>query len=82
MKNADVVLVGEETSGKPNYFGEVDRFVLPESRLIVSYPTRYFSLLDEDLPTLHPDLVTPLGFEQYMKGIDPAMEAVRNAPLP
>ena len=82
MKSADVILVGEETSGKPNYFGEVNRFVLPESRLIVSYSTRYFSMLDEDLPTLHPDLVTPLGFEQYMKGIDPAMEAVRNAPLP
>ena len=82
MKSADVVLVGEETSGKPNYFGEVNRFVLPESRLIVSYPTRYFSLLDEDLPTLIPDLMTPLGFEQYMKGIDPAMEAVRKALLP
>jgi hypothetical protein len=82
MKSANVVLVGEETSGKPNYFGEVNRFVLPESRLIVSYPTKYFSLLDEDLPTLVPDLVTPLGFEQYMKGIDPAMEAVRKALLP
>ena len=82
MKSANVVLVGEETSGKPNYFGEVNRFVLPESRLIVSYPTKYFSLLDEDLPTLVPDLVTPFGFEQYMKGIDPAMEAVRKDPLP
>ena len=82
MKSANVVLVGEETSGKPNYFGEVNRFVLPESRLIVSYPTKYFSLLDEDLPTLVPDLVTPFGFEQYMKGIDPAMEAIRKDPLP
>jgi len=82
IKSTDVVLVGEETSGKPNYFGEVNRFVLPESRLIVSYPTRYFSLLDKDLPAIIPDLATPLGFEQYMKGIDPAMEAVRHAPLP
>ena len=80
MKSAEVVLVGEETSGKPRHFGEVNRFVLPESRLIVSYPTRYFTLLDEDLPALIPDLVTPLSFDQYMKGIDPAMEAVRNSP--
>ena len=82
MKIEKVILVGEETSGKPNYFGEVNRFVLPESSLIVSYPTRYFTLLDEDLPTIIPDVLTPLGFDQYMKGIDPAMEAVSLSPLP
>jgi hypothetical protein len=78
IKSAKVVLVGEETGGKPNFFGEVNRFVLPESRLIVSYSTRYFRLMDEDLPALKPDLHTPYGFEQYLKGIDPAMELVRN----
>ncbi len=82
MKSEEVVLVGEETSGKPNHFGEVNRFVLPESGLIVSYPTRYFALLDEDLPSIVPDLLTPLDFDQYMKGVDPAMEAVRLTPLP
>lgn len=82
MKREKVTLVGEETSGKPNHFGEVNRFVLPESRLIVSYPTRYFTLLDEDLPTIVPDVLTPLGFDQFMKGIDPAMEAVSLSPLP
>ncbi len=82
MKSTKVVLVGEETSGKPNHFGEINRFVLPESRLIVSYPTKYFSLLDKDLPGLIPDLETPFGFAQYMKGIDTAMEAVRHNPQP
>jgi hypothetical protein len=77
MQIADVILVGEETSGRPNYFGEVKRFVLPESRLIVSYPTRYIRLLEEDPPALAPDLVAPLGFGDYMKGIDPAMEVIR-----
>lgn len=75
MHTAQVLLVGEETSGKPNFFGEVNRFVLPESRLIVTYPTKYFKLLDEDLPSLRPGLSTPLGFEEYLKGIDPALEA-------
>lgn len=77
MKNAEVVLVGEDTSGKPNHFGEVNRFVLPESRLIVSYPTRYFSLLEKDPPAIKPDVETPLGFESYSKGIDPAIELIR-----
>jgi hypothetical protein len=76
MRTAEVLLVGEETSGKPNFFGEVNRFVLPESRLIVTYPTRYYKLVDEDLPSLRPGLFTPLGFEDYLKGIDPAMEAI------
>ena len=82
MKSEEVTLVGEESSGKPNHFGEVKRFVLPESRLIVSYSTKYFNLLDEDPPAIVPDLITPLGFDQYMKGIDPALEAVRITPLP
>jgi hypothetical protein len=78
MQSEEVLLVGEETSGKPNYFDEVKRFVLPESGLIISYPTIYVSLLEEDLPTIEPDLHAPPGFEQYLEGIDPAMEAIRN----
>ena len=77
MKNTEVVLVGEETSGKLNFFGEVDRFVLPESRLIVSYSTKHFVLVDEEQPALIPDLTTPLYFEEYSRGIDPAMELIR-----
>lgn len=77
MKLAKPVLVGEPTSGRPNYFGEVKRFVLPESRLIVSYPTVYFSLLEMDQPALVPDIQAPIEFRQYINGIDPALEAVR-----
>jgi len=77
MKSTEVILVGEETSGKPNYFGEVKRFVLPESRLIVSHPSTYYSLLDEDPSSLKPDLKVPIDFKQYMNGIDPALEAAR-----
>ena len=76
MQAAEVVLVGEKTSGRPNFYGEVDRFVLPESRLIVSYPTRYFSLLDEKMNALIPELDVPLYFDAYQKGIDPAMELI------
>ncbi len=78
INSAEVVLVGEETGGKPNFFGEVRRFVLPESRIIVSHSTKSFRLLDEDLPTIAPDLMVPIDYESYMKGIDPAIEAVRH----
>ncbi len=77
IKSMKVILVGEETSGRPNHFGEVKRFVLPESRLVVSYPSTYYSLLEEDPSSLEPELKTPIDFEEYMQGIDPALEAVR-----
>ena len=82
MNCAKVVLVGEPTCGTPNYFGEVHRFVLPESHLIVSHPTVHISLLEDNPPALIPRYPAAIGFVQYMKGIDPAMEMVRklNAP--
>jgi hypothetical protein len=82
MKYPDVTVVGEETGGRPNHFGEVRRFVLPESGLIVSHSTRYFELLPEDLPSISPEVETPMSFRQFLEGIDPAIEAVRNYPLP
>jgi hypothetical protein len=82
MNSGQTILVGEETGGRPNHFGEVRRFVLPESGLIVSHSTRYFSLLDEDLPTISPDVDAPESFELFLKGVDPALEAVRKHELP
>jgi len=82
MSCAKVVLVGEPTCGTPNYFGEVHRFVLPESRLIVSHPTVRITLMDDSPPALIPDYPAPIGFAQFMKGVDPAMELVRNMNAP
>ncbi len=80
MNLAEVVTVGEETGGRPNHFGEVKRFVLPESKLVVNYSTKYFSLLEEDVPSLMPQLVAPISFEDYMHGIDSALETIRTHP--
>ena len=77
MKNTEVLIVGEETGGRPNHFGEVKRFVLPESKLVVNYSSKYFILLEKDIPTITPDILTPFSFVQYMNGIDPALEGIR-----
>lgn len=74
----EAVVVGEGTGGKPNHYGVVERFVLPESRLVVNCTSGYFKLLDEDPPSLLPDLEAPISFHQYTEGIDPAMEAIEN----
>jgi len=80
MRDADVVVVGEESGGRPNHFGEVRRFVLPESGLIVSHSSRYFRLLEDDPASLVPDVEASISFQQYLKGVDPALEAVRKLP--
>ena len=76
INSAEVVIIGEETGGRPNHYGEVKRFVLPESRLVVSYSTRYFSLLEENPSTITPEILAPISFQDYLMGRDPAMEAV------
>jgi hypothetical protein len=80
LKNTDALIVGERTGGRPNHYGEVKRFVLPESKLVVNYSTRYFMLMEENLPSIIPDIETPLYFWQYMMGKDPAIQAIQEYP--
>jgi len=72
-----VVVLGEETGGKPNHFGQVRRFVLPESGLIVSHSTDYFPLMETDQGSLVPDVIALEYMDLFLKGLDPAFEAVR-----
>ncbi len=78
MNHAEILLIGEGTGGRPNHFGDVQRFVLPESNLVVTYSTKYFKILEDDIPCLIPDILTPISYSQLKKGIDPAMEFIRN----
>ena len=82
MKYEGVVVVGEETGGRPNHFGDVRRFVLPESGLIISHSTRYFDLQEEDPPSISPDVEASETFNLFIEGVDPALEAVRMHQIP
>jgi hypothetical protein len=66
------VFVGEETAGKPNHFGEVRSFQLPNSGIKVNYSTKYFKRTDETANTIMPDIKLEPSFLEYSKGIDPA----------
>ena len=82
MNYDEVVVVGEESGGRPNHFGDVRRFVLPESGLIISHSTRYFDLLEEDPGAISPDVEATETFNLFIKGVDPALEALRKHELP
>jgi hypothetical protein len=73
----NAVFVGEETSGKPNHFGEVRNFQLPSSGIRVNYSTKYFKRSDETVNTLTPDIKPESGFSDFSHGIDPAYEWIR-----
>jgi hypothetical protein len=71
------VLVGEPTGGKPNAYGEVRTFDLPNSGITVSYSTKYFRTdRDSDPPSLFPDLRVETSSSDYFAGRDPVMQAV------
>lgn len=73
---AKAIVVGEPTGGKPNHYGEVQRFELPNSALSVSYSTNFFRVTDTDTPSLMPDLPAELSYADYAAGRDPAVEAI------
>lgn len=52
----NAILIGEPSGGKPNCYGEVLRFTLPNSGFVVSYSTEYYRLIDDDnIMALCPD---------------------------
>ncbi len=50
------LLIGEHTGGSPNGYGEVLRFELPNSKIEVSYSTKYYELTDDGALTIKPDV--------------------------
>lgn len=73
----DAVVIGEETAGKPNHFGEVRSFQLPGSKLTVAYSTKYFQRTDEDVSTITPDVKIEMSFADFTKGVDPVYEWIK-----
>jgi hypothetical protein len=72
----DAIFVGEATGGKPNHFGEVRFLVLPNSRLTVTYSTKYFRMSPENTPSLYPDIEVGMSFSDLATCRDPAVEAI------
>jgi hypothetical protein len=76
-KKAGAVLVGEPTAGKPNHYGEIERIELPHSGLTLSYSTKYFELIEEDVDSLRPDIHVMWSFEDFSSWRDGALEEIR-----
>jgi len=76
-ENTQAIFVGEETSGRPNHYGEIKYLVLPSSGLKISYSTKYFRISEPDADAFYPDIKIETSFQDYNKGIDPVFEYIR-----
>jgi hypothetical protein len=73
-KETNAVIVGEPPGERPNSYQENDEMTLPNSRLVVSYSTRYYKLLDEDVPAFMPDKLIEPNWADYKAGRDAVMD--------
>jgi hypothetical protein len=76
LRNAGAVLAGEPTGGKPNSYGDQRSFQLPNSRLTVSHPTKYFDLVPGDPPALASDVAISITSDEFFARRDPMLDAI------
>ena len=72
----NATLVGEPIGERPNSYSENDEMTLPNSRLVISYSTRYYKFLEEDVPALMPDVRIDPAWPAFREGRDPVLEWV------
>ena len=77
------ILMGEPTGSPPNEYGEVKRFTLPNSKIIVRYTTKYFRLLKNSNPeAVEPDVLIQRSIADFLSGHDQVLEAaIKHQPL-
>jgi hypothetical protein len=80
-KDLGAILVGEPIGERPNSYSENDELTLPRSRLVVSYSTRYYQFLDQDVPAVVPDVRIDPGWSEFRAGRDPVIEWILRQPV-
>jgi len=77
-KETNAILVGEPSGERPNSYSENDEMTLPNSRVVVSYSTRYYQFLDEDVPAVMPDVRIDPTWSDWAAGKDSVMSWIGN----
>ena len=78
LRRGGGILYGEPTGGKPNAYGDVKSFALPNSGFQVFYSTKLFTLVAGDPASVDPDVPVPITFDHYLAGRDPVLESIVN----
>ena len=76
-KLASPIFVGEPTGASPNEYGDPERVTLPESGLVVSVSTFFYTDAGRHAGTrTNPEVPTELSFDEYRNNVDPAMDRI------
>jgi len=66
------IFIGEGTGGKPNCYGELERFKLKNSGITICYSTKYYKTIQNDrLLSFSPDINLEVSVESFIRGDDP-----------
>ena len=69
-------IAGEASAQRPNSYGDVRSFRLPNSRLEVRYCTKFFRFASGDPDAIAPDIPVELTARDYFAGRDPVLDRV------
>lgn len=72
----NAAFIGESTSGKPNHYGSVKNFSLPNSKLNVQYSTKYVKSGDDERDSFIPDKTIELSIDDYVNKKDPVLDYI------
>lgn len=73
----NAIFLGEPTGGKPNCYGEVERFKLKNSALQIAYSTKYYRVIEDDkVLSFVPDINVEIGIEEYASKEDPCLSYI------
>ena len=66
--------MGEPIGERPNSYSENDEMTLPNSKLVLSYSTRYYQFVEEDVRAVLPDKRIDPAWADFKAGRDAVLE--------
>ncbi|OAA86029.1 S41 family peptidase [Clostridium ljungdahlii] len=75
-KDTNATFVGETTSGKPNHYGAVKEFELPNSKMKINYSTQFNKSSNDNSSTFTPDKIIELSIKDYTNKTDPVLNYI------
>lgn len=71
-------IIGEPTGSNPTGYQDMGEFVLPNSKLIITYSKRLFKFQQKETQGVQPEVLIEYEWESYSKGIDKMMQWIIN----
>ncbi len=77
-EQTNATFVGAPTSGKPNHYGQVKKFELPNSKILIQYSKEKIEIFKDKGDSLIPDYVIEVSIEDYLNKKDPVLDYILN----